>query len=59
LIEEITKTGKFSELLLSEQIAIFFRKIHKLDTKTLSQEKFDLLKEEAKKCNSLFKLGGN
>ncbi|MDR3197556.1 MAG: TlpA family protein disulfide reductase [Planctomycetaceae bacterium] len=49
LIEEITKTGKFSELLLSEQIAIFFRKIHKLDTKTLSQEKFDLLKEEAKK----------
>jgi thiol-disulfide isomerase/thioredoxin len=49
LVEEITKTGKFPKLLLSQQFVTFFQKNRNLDIKTLSQEKFELLKKEAKK----------
>jgi thiol-disulfide isomerase/thioredoxin len=48
LVDEITQTGKFSDLLLWQQFRTFFRKTRKLDTKTLSQEKFEELKEKAK-----------
>ncbi|MDR1385810.1 MAG: hypothetical protein LBJ67_18455, partial [Planctomycetaceae bacterium] len=47
LVDEITQIGKFPGLLIARRFLVF-HKYQELDAKELSQEKFELIKEEAK-----------